>query len=71
MGKLYTQLQVPRTDPGAKELSRRLSDYIKTGVPWTGYIAILSLKRHLHVILPTNPAMEIVVVVKGSELHEA
>jgi hypothetical protein len=68
MKKLYTELHVPRTDPGAKELSRRLSDYVKTGKTWTGYIAILSLKRHLHVILPSNPAMEIRVVLKSNDL---
>jgi len=65
MSKIYNQLHVPRDDPGAKELSRRLSDFVKNGKPWAGYIAILSLKRHLHVILPANPVMEIRVVVKG------
>lgn len=65
MSKIYNQLHVPRDDPGAKELSRRLSDFVKNGKPWAGYIAILSLKRHLHVILPANPAMDIRVVVKG------
>lgn len=65
MKKLYTELHVPKNDPGAKELSTRLSDYVKNGKPWAGYIAILSLKRHLHVILPSNPAMEIRVILKG------
>jgi hypothetical protein len=67
MKKLYTELHVPKTDPGAKELSTRLSEYVKYGKPWSGYIAILSLKRHVHVILPANPDMEIRVVLKGSD----
>lgn len=65
MKKIYGELHVPKDDPGAKELSRRLSDYVKNGKPWSGYIALVSLKRHLHVILPVNPAMDIRVVLKA------
>ena len=39
MSKIYNQLHVPRDDPGAKELSRRLSDFVKNGKPWAEYMA--------------------------------
>jgi len=63
MKKLQNELHVPLKD--LKELSQHLSDYVKTGKVWTGYIPIPTLKRHLHVILPNNPAMPIRVVLKA------
>ena len=65
MKKLRDQLHIPADDAGLKELGRRLSAYVKHGSVWAGYIEIPSIKRHLHVILPSNPAMEIRVVLKG------
>jgi len=64
MNKLYNELHVPKEDPGAKELSKRLSDYVKSQKSWAGYIQFPTLKRHLHVILPNNPAMDIRAVFK-------
>lgn len=64
MKKLHNELRIPANDPGLKELGRRLSAYVKSGSVWAGYIEIPSIKRHLHVILPNNPAMEIRVVLK-------
>lgn len=63
MKKLQNELHVPLKD--LKELSQHLSDYVKTGKVWSGYIQLPTLKRHLHVILPHNPAMPIRVVLKG------
>ena len=63
MKKLQNELHVPLKD--LKELSQHLSDYVKTGKVWSGYIQLPTLKRHLHVILPNNPAMPIRVVLKA------
>ena len=63
MKKLQNELHVPLKD--LKELSQHLSDYVKTGKVWSGYIQLPILKRHLHVILPNNPAMPIRVVLKA------
>lgn len=65
MKKLRNELRIPTEDPGLKELGRRLTAYVKHGSVWAGYIELPSIKRHLHVILPNNPAMEIRVVLKG------
>lgn len=47
-----------------KELSRRLSDYVKTGEPWTGKIKFEAYNRTAHVILPRRADREIQVVLK-------
>jgi len=65
MKKLRDEVKIPVDDPGLKELGRRLTMYIKYGSIWAGYIELPTIKRHLHVILPTNPAMEIRVVLKA------
>lgn len=65
MKKLHNELKIPANDSGLKELGSRLSAYVKSGSAWAGYIQIPSIKRHLHVILPNNPAMEIRVVIKA------
>jgi len=65
MKKIQNELHIPKEDSGSKELSQRLSDYVKTGNAWSGYIQLPTLKRHLHVILPSNPAMPIRVVLKA------
>jgi hypothetical protein len=64
MRKLRNELHISPEDSGLKELSRRMSLYIKNGTTWAGYIALPTIKRHLHVILPNNPAMDIRVVLK-------
>ena len=65
MKKLQNELHIPKEDSGSKELSQRLSDYVKSGKVWSGYIQLPTLKRHLHVILPSNPVMPIRVVLKA------
>ena len=65
MKKLRNELHIPVDDPGLKELSRHMSMYIKYGTVWAGYIQLPSIKRHLHVIFPNNPAMDIRVVLKA------
>jgi hypothetical protein len=65
MKKLRGELHVPDSDAGLKELGRRLTAFIKYGSVWAGYIELPSIKRHLHVVLPNNPAMEIRVVLKA------
>lgn len=47
-----------------KELSKRLSDYIKTGEPWTGKIKFVGYNRTAYVILPRRTDREISVVLK-------
>jgi len=64
MKKLRDELHIPQNDPGMKELSQRLSDFVKYNKVFAGYIEIPTLKRHLHVILPNNPAMDIRAVFK-------
>ena len=65
MKKIQNELHIPKEDPGSRELSQRLSTYVKTGMVWSGYIQLPTLKRHLHVILPSNPVMPIRVVLKA------
>ena len=65
MKKLRDEVKIPAEDPGLKELGRRLTMYIKYGSIWAGYIQLPTIKRHLHVILPNNPAMEMRVVLKA------
>lgn len=67
MRKLRNELHIPADDPGIKELSSRMNDYIKHGKVWSGYIQLVSIKRHLHVIFPTNPVFEIRAVIKAVE----
>jgi hypothetical protein len=68
MKKLRDELHVPEDDPGMKELSQRLTAYVKYNKIFAGYIQIPSLKRHLHVIMPNNPAMEIRAVFKKASI---
>lgn len=65
MRKLRTDYGIDKNDPGLKELGQRLTPYIKHGKVWAGYIELVSIKRHLHVILPNNPVMPIRVVLKS------
>ncbi len=54
----------PTEYPPVKELSRRLSDYVKTGEPWTGKIKFEAYNRTAHVILPRRADREISIVLK-------
>jgi hypothetical protein len=54
----------PSDYPPLKELSKRLSDYIKTGDPWTGKIKFQDYGRVAEVILPRKADRQIVVVLK-------
>ena len=65
MKKLRDELHIPDNDSGLKELSQRLTAYIKYNKVFAGYIELPTLKRHLHVIMPNNPAMDIRVVLKA------
>jgi len=66
MKKLRDELHIPLEDSGMKELSRRLTMFIKYNKVFAGYIELPTIKRHLHVILPNNPNMPIRVVLKAS-----
>jgi hypothetical protein len=63
MREMY-DLGFPTEYPPLKELSRRLSDYVKTGEPWSGKIKFEAYKRVAHVILPRREDREISVVLK-------
>jgi hypothetical protein len=65
MKKLRDELKISPEDPGMKELGLRLTAFIKYNKIFAGYIQLPTTKRHLHVILPNNPAMEIRVVLKA------
>ena len=47
--------------PPLKELSRRLSNYIKTGEPWSGKIKFEAYGRVAKIILPRKPNIPISV----------
>lgn len=65
MKKLRDELKISQDDPGIKQLGLHLTAFIKYGKVWAGYIELPTIKRHLHVILPNNPAMDIRVVLKA------
>ena len=46
------------------ELSKRLSDHIKTGEPWEGEIRFEQYGRVAHVVLPKNPQSRLHVTLK-------
>lgn len=59
--KQLRDLGIPTEYPPLKELSRRLSDYVKTGEPWSGKIKFEAYGRVAHVILPRRADREISV----------
>ena len=59
------ELHISKEDSGLKELRYHMNLYIKHGTVWAGYIELPTIKRHLHVILPNNPTMDIRVVLKA------
>ncbi len=57
-------LGFPSEYPPYKELSKRMSDYIKTGEPWSGKIRFDTYGRVAEVILPRKADRPILVVFK-------
>lgn len=62
--KQVRDLGFPSEYPPYKELSKRVSDYIKTGEPWSGKIKFETYGRYADVILPRRADRQIVVVFK-------
>ena len=62
--KQLNDLGFPSEYPPRKELSRRLSDYVKTGEPWSGKIKFEAFGRYADVILPRRADREIQVVLR-------
>jgi hypothetical protein len=58
------ELGFPSDYPPMKELSKRLSDYIKTGEPWSGKIKFELYGRIADVILPRKADRQITVVLR-------
>jgi hypothetical protein len=63
--KQIQELGIPTEYPPLKELSARLSDYIKSGEPWAGKIKFEAYKRVADVILPRRQDRHIVVILKA------
>jgi hypothetical protein len=62
--KQIRDLGIPTEYPPLKELSRRLSDYVKTGEPWSGKIKFEAYGRVAHVTLPRRDDRELSVILK-------
>ncbi len=62
--KQIQEMGFPTDYPPVKELSKKLSDYVKTGEPWAGKIKFEGYNRTAHVILPRRSDREIQVVLK-------
>jgi hypothetical protein len=63
MRQIY-DLGIPTEYPPVKELSRRLSDYVKTGEPWSGKIKFETYGRVADIILPRKADRQISVVLR-------
>lgn len=63
MRQVY-DLGIPTEYPPVKELSRRLSNYVKTGEPWSGTIKFEAYGRAADVILPRKTDRDITVVLR-------
>jgi hypothetical protein len=59
----------PSEYPPLKELSKRLSDYVKTGQGWSGIIKFKEYNRYADIILPSKPSVPIQVVLKFKKYH--
>lgn len=62
--KQIRDLGIPNEYPPLKELSKRMSDYIKTGDPWSGKIKFEAYSRVADVILPRRNDREISVILR-------
>jgi len=63
MKDIYS-LGIPTEYPPLKELSKRLSDYVKTGEPWAGKIKFETYGRVADVILPRKSNIPISVILR-------
>lgn len=63
--KQINDFGIPTEYPPRKELSRRLSDYVKTGEPWAGKIKFDAYGRVADVVLPRRADREIRVILKA------
>lgn len=62
--KQIRDLGIPTEYPPLRELSKRLSDYVKTGDPWTGKIKFEAYGRVAEVILPRKADRQVSVLLK-------
>lgn len=62
--KQIRDLGIPNEYPPLKELSQKMSDYIKTGDPWSGKIKFEAYGRVAEVILPRRKDRDISVILK-------
>ena len=62
--KQIRDLGIPADYPPLKELSRRLSDYVKTGEPWSGKIKFEAYGRVADIILPRKEDRQIGIVLR-------
>jgi hypothetical protein len=62
--KQIRDLGIPNEYPPLKELSKRMSDYIKTGDPWSGKIKFEAYGRVADVILPRRADRDISVTLR-------
>lgn len=62
--KQIRDLGIPADYPPFKELSRRLSDYVKTGEPWSGKIKFEAYGRVADIILPRKEDRQIGIVLR-------
>jgi len=63
--KQINELGIPTEYPPRKELSKRLSDYVKTGDAWAGKIKFEAYGRYADIVLPARVDREIRVVLKA------
>lgn len=62
--KQLRDLGIPTEYPPLKEVSKRLSDYVKTGEPWAGKIKFEAYGRVADIILPRKADRQIMLVLK-------
>jgi hypothetical protein len=53
--KKLRDLGVPDTDPSYKELSAKLSEWVKGGDAWQGHVDFQRFERRAYLVLPTKP----------------
>lgn len=63
--KEIRDLGIPIEYPPLKELSKRLSDYVKTGDPWAGKIKFEAYGRVADVVLPRKADRQIMIVLRN------
>jgi len=50
-----------------KEISKRMSDYVKTGEPWAGKVKFEAYGRVAEIILPRKESIPITLVLKKTK----